>query len=272
MRLLILLGAILLPFFSVASEIKKTGKSSLILGGGAGFASLPHYPGADENEKYFLPIPYVDFVADRFSINDEGLNAKVLNSNLFSLEFDVTGSLPVSSDDNKSRSGMPDLGFFLEVGPEISMQLIDNSNHSFSLDLPIRLSFELLGQNKNLNNKFIQNAGYLLEPSFHYAFKKGLFEIELDAGFIWASHKYQHKFFSVQESYSSSSRPEFTARAGKMGNRLSTTLKYETDDWLIINYLKFIDLSQGINRNSPLIKDNSYILGGIGLIRKFKIW
>ena len=57
-----------------------------------------------------------------------------------------------------------------------------------------------------------------------------------------------------------------------MGNRLSTTLKYETDDWLIINYLKFIDLSQGINRNSPLIKDNSYILGGIGLIRKFKIW
>ena len=25
----------------------------------------------------------------------------------FSLEFDVTGSLPVSSDDNKSRSGMP---------------------------------------------------------------------------------------------------------------------------------------------------------------------
>jgi hypothetical protein len=57
-----------------------------------------------------------------------------------------------------------------------------------------------------------------------------------------------------------------------MGHRLSSTVKYETDNWLVISYLKYIDLSQGKNELSPLIKEEDYLLGGIGFVRKFKIW
>ena len=57
-----------------------------------------------------------------------------------------------------------------------------------------------------------------------------------------------------------------------MGHRVSSTAKYETDHWLVVSYVKYIDLSEGKNELSPLIKEEDYLLGGIGFVRKFKIW
>ena len=57
-----------------------------------------------------------------------------------------------------------------------------------------------------------------------------------------------------------------------MGHRVSSSAKYETNNWLIISYVKYIDLSEGKNELSPLIKEEDYLLGGIGFVRKFKIW
>lgn len=272
MKLKILIGVILLPLSAFANEINNTESAYLIIGGGFGFADLTHYPGANESDNYFLPLPYLDYKKNNLTINDEGLNAKILNSRSLSLDFDVTGSLPVSSDKNKARSGMPDLGLFIELGPEISIALIEDQKYSISLDIPARFSLELMGENQKLNEKIIQDSGSLLEPRIHFEHRNDNIQIELDVGFIWADKKYQSRFFSVSEDFELPSRQIFYAKKGKMGNRISSTIKYENDSWIFLGYLKFIDLSEGTNRASPLIKDDNYMISGFGVIRKFKIW
>lgn len=261
-----------LPFVSHATENKGNSKSSLILGAGLGVASLPHYPGSDENDDYFLPLPYIDFRSDRLSVNDKGVHAELINTNIIQLDFDITGSFPVSSDDNTARNNMPDLGFFVEIGPEVSLRLIQKQNYYISFDIPIRASFELLGEDETFDDKFVQDAGYLLEPRLHYEAKNESLSYDFDIGILWADETYQSKFFSVNQEFVTNERAFYKARGGLMGHRLSSTVKYETDNWLILSYAKYIDLSPGKNELSPLIKKDDYLLGGIGFVRKFKIW
>lgn len=271
-RFFLLVALSCLPFFSHASANESNIKSSLILGAGLGIASLPHYPGSDENDNYFLPLPYIDFRSDRLSVNDKGVNAELINADKIQLDFDITGSFPVSSDDNTARTGMPDLGFFVEIGPEVSLRLIEKKYYYISFDIPIRASFELLGEDETFDDKFVQDAGYLLEPRLHYEAKNGTLSYDFDIGIIWANEDYQSKFFSVNEEFVSTDRAFYKSRSGLMGHRLSSTVKYETDNWLILSYVKYIDLSSGKNELSPLIKKDDYLLGGIGFVRKFKIW
>ena len=271
-RIFLVLAALCVPFTGHADENQSRDATSLIIGGGLGMASLPHYPGSDENDDYFLPLPYVDFRSDRLSVNDEGVHAELINTNIIQLGFDITGSLPVSSDDNVARQGMPDLGLFVEIGPEVSLRLIQQEKYYLSIDIPIRASLEFLGEDGALDDELVQDAGYLLEPRLHFETQRDSLFLDLDIGIVWASEDYQSKFFSVNQQFVTSDRALFKARSGLMGHRLSTTVKYETGNWLVIGYAKYIDLSQGKNDRSPLIKDEDYLLGGIGFVRKFKIW
>jgi outer membrane scaffolding protein for murein synthesis (MipA/OmpV family) len=271
-KFFLLVAVSCLPIVSHATENKSNSKSSLLLGAGLGVASLPHYPGSDENDDYFLPLPYIDFRSDRLSVNDKGVHAELINANIIQLDFDITGSFPVSSDDNTARNGMPDLGFFVEIGPEVSLRLIQKQNYYISIDIPVRASFELLGEDKTFDDKFVQDAGYLLEPRLHYEAKNGSLSYDFDIGFLWADETYQSKFFSVNQEFVTNERAFYKARSGLMGHRLSSTVKYETDNWLLLSYVKYIDLSQGKNELSPLIKKDDYLLGGVGFVRKFKIW
>ena len=271
-KFFLLVAVSCLPFVSHATENESNSKSSLILGAGLGVASLPHYPGSDENDDYFLPLPYIDFRSDRLSVNDKGLHAELINNNIIQLDFDITGSFPVSSDDNTARNGMPDLGFFVEIGPEVSLRLIEKQDYYISFDVPIRASFEFLGEDEAFDDKFVQDAGYLLEPRLHYEAQNENINFDFDFGIIWASEDYQSKFFSVNQEFVTTDRAFYKSRSGLLGYRLSSTVKYEKDNWLILSYVKFIDLSQGKNEQSPLIKKDDYLLGGIGFVRKFKIW
>ena len=271
-RFFLLVAASCLPFFSHAMENESNNRSSLILGAGLGIASLPHYPGSDENEDYFLPLPYIDFRSDRLSVNDKGLHAELINNHIIQLGFDITGSFSVSSDDNTARNGMPDLGFFVEIGPQVNLRLIQKQNYYISIEIPVRASYELLGEDEAFDDKFVQDAGYLLEPRLHYEAKNENINFDIDIGIVWASEAYQSKFLSVNQEFVTPERALYKARSGLMGHRLSSTVKYETDNWLILSYVKYIDLSKGKNELSPLIKKDDYLLGGIGIVRKFKIW
>ena len=271
-RFFSIVAACCVPLISHAAENQGNGKASLIIGGGVGAASLPHYPGSDENDDYFLPLPYIDFRSDRLSVNDKGVHAELINTNILQLDFDITGSLPVSSDDNVARNGMPDLGLFVEIGPEVSLRLIQRQNYFISIDIPVRASLEFLGENETLDDKFVQDAGYLMEPRLHFEAKGEALSFDFDIGIVWASEEYQSKFFSVNQDFVTSERSFYKARSGLMGHRFSSSAKYETDNWLVVSYVKYIDLSEGKNELSPLIKEEDYLLGGIGFVRKFKIW
>ena len=97
----------------------------------------------------------------------------------------------------------------------------------------------------------MQDAGYLLEPRLHYEAKNENLSYDFDIGIIWASETYQSKFFSVNQEFVTNERAFYKARSGLMGHRLSSTVKYETDNWLILSYVKYIDLSSWEERIKP---------------------
>ena len=118
----------------------------------------------------------------------------------------------------------------------------------------------------------MQDAGYLLEPRLHYEAKNESLSYDFDIGILWADETYQSKFFSVNQEFVTTDRAFYKSRSGLMGHRLSSTVKYETDNWLILSYAKYIDLSSGKNELSPLIKKEMIFFGRNSFIRKFKIW
>ena len=121
-----------------------------------------------------------------------------------------------------------------------------------------------MGENQNFDDKLVQDAGNLVEPRLHFEAWGEALSFDFDVGIVWANEKYQSKFFSVNQQFVKPNRALFKARGGLMGHRLSTTVKYETDSWLVIGYAKYIDLSQVENDISPLIKEEDYLLVGLG--------
>ncbi|HSF48456.1 MAG TPA: MipA/OmpV family protein, partial [Burkholderiales bacterium] len=84
---------------------------------GAGVAVLdfPDYRGSDERQTYLLPIPYVIYRGEILKVERQKVRGLLYTSEIAELDFSLSGSVPVRSDNNSARRGMPDLDPTLEL-------------------------------------------------------------------------------------------------------------------------------------------------------------
>ena len=83
------------------------------LGIGAGSYHSPHYLGADQDFSLLLPVPYFVYRGKYVRTDRSGIKTILFDNNRFDLSISLGGGLPVDSEDNRAREGVPDLDLLL---------------------------------------------------------------------------------------------------------------------------------------------------------------
>ncbi len=231
------------------------------LGVGLGGLSMPDYRGADERHAYFLPLPYVIYRGDRVSIDREGVRNKVLGLDRVKLFLSITAGIPVHSDRNQAREGMPDLDPTLEIGPSLEMDLWEGrGKEKLSLGLPLRAAIAT-------NLAHFRNVGWVFAPNLDLKLpifgpdEDGVLDFSL--GPLYASNKYHDYYYAVDREFATAERPAYDAHGGYSGSRFTIGLSRRVGDIWFGAFARYDDLSGAVFADSPLVKDKrSLMLGG----------
>ena len=140
---------------------------ALLLGIGVTGLYFPDYPGSDQSSPYVLPFPYFVYRGEILKADRHGLRGVFFDTDRIELNLSLGASLPVKSDDNRARQGMPDLQPTVELGPSIDIHLWRTANRRYQLDLrlPVRMAVTASGG--------VDDIGWVFSPRLNLGWDLG---------------------------------------------------------------------------------------------------
>ena len=204
--------------------------------------------------------PFFIYRGEVFRVDQGGIGARLVNRERVELDVGIAASLPAHSDDVAARSGMPDLGTLLEVGPRIKLTLAQLSPASrLRLDLPLRAVVEA--------RDGLRGQGFTFEPKLVYELRgpQGAWSFDANVGMVFGDRKINRYFYEVLPKFASASRPAFEAdpglmlvRAGVSGSRMLN------GDVRLFGFVRMDSYANAANRDSPLMKRETGTSAGMG--------
>lgn len=232
-------------------------KSTWQLGIGVGGISLPHYRGSDQRAEYISPVPYLHYEGERLKLDREGGRYYFYDSDETKLDVSTAFALPVDSDDNRARKGMPNLDANIELGPRIQFTLYQsyNKNTRLRLAIPLRAVFAT-------DLRTTKNIGWVFSPYLQLRYFTDGWESATSFGPVWASEQYHDYFYEIAPQYATTERPVYNAQAGYSGSRITFTLNKRFHKYFFGLFARYDNLSGAVFNQSPLVKRNdSFMLG-----------
>ncbi len=233
------------------------------LGIGMSALSFPDYRGSDESSLYAIPFPYVIYRGEFLKADRNGIRGTFFDSDRIELNVSVGASLPVSSDENQARHGMPDLQPTVEIGPSVDLNLWRTQDRRYKLDLrlPVRTAVTVKdGMNDigwifspRLNLDIIDVAGFS-------GWNMGLL-----AGPILGSERNHEYFYSVAPQYATADRPAFDAKGGYAGTQFLMSLSKRYPKYWLGAFARWDSLAGAAFIDSPLVKRDHYFAAGVGI-------
>lgn len=234
------------------------------LGLGAAAISFPDYRGSDERTNYLLPLPYFVYRGEFLKADRQRVRGLFFKSARAELDVSISGSVPVKSDNNQARRGMPDLDPTLEIGPSLNLKLFDSAdkNHTLELRLPLRsvlatdfhdVKYQGLVFHPQLN---LDNRNFL---GYH-----GL-NLGVAAGPLFANRRYHHFIYGVDPAYATAARPAYQGRGGYAGTQFVTALSKRFPSYWVGGFLKYDNLTGAAFDDSPLAKSKTGFTAGVGI-------
>jgi outer membrane scaffolding protein for murein synthesis (MipA/OmpV family) len=233
------------------------------LGMGVGALSFPDYRGSDEEKVYPVPVPYFVYRGDFLKADRDGARAQLFDERYAELNLSVNATIPVDSEDNDARRGMPDLSPTLELGPSLDLHLWRSTNEAIRLDLilPVRLPVTL--------ESSPQLIGWAFSPRLHVDVRDiaGLpgWDFGIGAGPLYADRKFHDYFYSVDARYATAERPAYEADGGYSGTHMLASLSKRYPTFWVGAYVRYDSLSGADFDDSPLVKSKRYLACGIGI-------
>ena len=257
-RWYVIIAALLAPAF-VHAEEKPLWEAGLGVGG----IVFPDYRGSDELRTYPIPLPYVMYRGKFLKADREGLRGALFDRDYAELSLSVNGSVPVNSDDNEARQGMPDLKPTLELGPSLDLHVWRSTDSMVKLDvvLPLRLPFTIESSPASI--------GWVFAPRLNLDVKNvaGLegWDFGIGVGTSFASEKYHDYFYSVASRYATPERPSYEASGGYSGSHVLASLSKRFPKYWIGAYMRVDSLHGAQFNDSPLLRQDYSFSGGIGI-------
>ncbi|KAA3626998.1 MAG: MipA/OmpV family protein [Proteobacteria bacterium] len=235
------------------------------LGAGIAGLHLPDYRGSNESRDYLAPFPYLVYRGERVRVSEEGIRGLLFESDKVALDLSLSASIPVDSEDNSARQGMPDLDPAFEIGPNLKVRFAENSElrSHWELNLPLRAVAATDFSHGTM-------IGWIFNPHLdyvrHFPMAGGRLRLVVSWGPLWASEKYHDYYYEVDAAYATPQRPAFDARGGYSGNRLLITVGKRLNSSMVLGgFLRYDDLHGAAFEDSPLVKRNESLMGGIAL-------
>lgn len=233
------------------------------LGLGVGALHLPDYRGADRSRAYMLPVPYVIYRGDYIKADRGGIRSTLFDNENIELNLSLNATLPVNSEDNPARAGMPDLKPTIEVGPTVDINLWQNTGRKMKLDLrlPLRSSITFESSPKAI--------GWLFSPGLNLDIRDpaGLagWNLGIVAGTIFTSRKYNDYFYAVQDRYATPERPAYDPSGGYAGAQFTLAMSKRFERYWVGGFVRYDNMQGASFEDSPLVKQSNALWAGVAI-------
>ena len=248
----------LLPLAAAAQDLPRweAGVSSVTL-------YAPDYRGADQMRVRPLILPYAMYRGDVIRADRDGLRAHLLDGQRAQFTVSAGLGLPVKSDRNEARLGMPEIDWVLEFGPALNVALAtsDNGRNDLQLRLPVRAAFALDGG--------FDYVGAVFGPNLRATFRDvpwaGGAQLRVSTGPSFSTGSYHRFYYGVAPAFATATRPAYEPRAGYSGWDLSFSAMKMTRDWRFFAFSGVDVINGAAFDDSPLIRRRANWNVGVGV-------
>lgn len=229
------------------------------LGAGAAGISFPDYRGSSKQRAYLLPVPVFTYRGEVFQVDREKLRGLLFRSERVEVELSLSGSVPVRSDDNPVREGMPDLDPTLELGPSLNFRLAHSERQTLRLRLPVRAQIAS-------DFRSIHDAGMLANPNLNLDVRldKG-WRLGFVGGALFGDRRNHSYYYGVAPEFARAGRPAYHAPGGYSGAQLIVALSKRFGPWFVGGFVKHDFLEGAAFEASPLVERRNNVSAGIAL-------
>jgi outer membrane scaffolding protein for murein synthesis (MipA/OmpV family) len=230
-------------------------------GVGVGAVTFPDYRGSEQERTYPLAFPYFIYRGDRLKVDRQGLRGVLFDSKRADVDVSFDGAVPVDSDQNGAREGMPNLDPVIEVGPSLNLFLRKESDSEIALHLPLRASVAT-------DLRHVDHLGWLFNP--HLTVNYGVdWQFEGSVGLLYASEGYHDYYYEVDPAYATSERPAYKARGGFSGTRLTLGTSRRSGNFWFGAFVRYDDLSHAVIEDSPAVRQGFALISGLSMAWNF---
>jgi outer membrane scaffolding protein for murein synthesis (MipA/OmpV family) len=251
---------LLFPITSIAEEANRLPLWQV--GASIGAATIPHYTGS--NQQHNLPLLFPAFIyrGDRLRASRGRVRGLFFSSKHFAIDIGASGQLPVYSENNDARKGMPDIPLTGEIGPRLVVRLYGDGN-SNGIGILGRIPVRIVGGIDGTT------GGWTMGPNIIIANIKNLplgFNGFASAGIQYGSEDYNKLFYGVDEAYSTSWRPSYRAKRGiSWFSVLFSASRQFNSNFSTRFYLQWRTLSGSVIADSPLVKTQNNLSASLWL-------
>jgi outer membrane scaffolding protein for murein synthesis (MipA/OmpV family) len=233
---------------------------------GAGIAAVnfPDYRGSDQRHTWVLPVPYFVYRGEFLQVDERRMRGLFLKTEKAEVDVSVNGSVPVKSNDNESRRGMPDLDPTLEIGPSLNFFLFrsEDKKRRLELRLPVRAVIAS-------DFSHVRSAGWVFQPNLNLDVRDPLgyqgWNLGLLGGPLFSDRRYNRYFYAVDPAFATADRPAYTAGGGYAGTQFIAALSKRHRDFWAGGFVKWDTLNSAAFADSPLVKTRQYFAAGFAV-------
>jgi outer membrane scaffolding protein for murein synthesis (MipA/OmpV family) len=232
---------------------------------GIGAAALyfPHYRGSSQSRAYALPAPYLVYRGDVLKADRHGLRGSFFRDDRVDLNLSVGASLPVYSDDDRAREGMPDLKPSIELGPSLNITMWRSADRGTRLDLrlPVRGAITIESRSRYIGGQFFPHLNLDVQnPAGFSGWNLGLL-----AGPVFTDARNNRYFYEVPEAYATAERPAYSPPGGGFaGTQFLVAVSKRFPKFWVGGFARYDTLRGARFESSPLVDSKNYFAAGIG--------
>ncbi|MDH3690346.1 MAG: MipA/OmpV family protein [Gammaproteobacteria bacterium] len=228
------------------------------IGAGGGGLRIPDYRGADEFQSFVFPIIYPVYRGRILRVDDEGVRGFLFKSDRLKFDISLDAAIPVDSDDNDAREGMPDLDATVQFGPSLEIKLWDAplSLQRVSLNLPLRGVFAV-------DASSVDGIGLTFSPNIKYnrtvTILDRQWKLRLSGGLEFGSNRFHDYYYEVKPEFVTPVRPAFDPDAGFGGTRFIFTFNGrhpKGKNWISV-FARYDQIDGATFEDSPLVRRSS---------------
>ncbi len=259
-RLLVGRAVLVAALFGAATVASAEERPKWELGIGSVFYTQPDYIGSDEYRFRPIPFPWIIYRGTRLRLDRESMQTRIFGTSLVRLDLSASGQIPVDSDDNDLRHGMPDLDWVAQVGPSLKFEVAesDDGRHGLDVDVPLRAAFAV-------DFDHFSYEGLVASPKLVYRFEPEGWRFEGNAGLEFGNNDYNEFLYSVAARYATPDRPAYGADGGYAGVRLSAGVSRYFGRFYVGLFSRYFNLEGATFRDSPLVGSRHAFFGGVAI-------
>ncbi|MFN3305412.1 MAG: MipA/OmpV family protein [Roseateles sp.] len=231
------------------------------VGVAAAALSQQAYPGADEQARRGLALPYLIYRGRWLHADRDGAGLRAVRTDGFELDLSLAASLGSGARSLRAREGMARLPTLVEAGPVARWFLNGReARDRITLELPLRGVVEARDPGRH--------RGMSFEPELGLVRRGGAtgWGYGVSVAALFGDRRLASTFYGVAPDEARPERPAYMARDGRIAWRLSGSLSTQlTPELRLFGVARLDSMAGAANHDSPLVRRTTGASLGLGL-------